>query len=142
MAKILFSLAKLALILLILIPNSGQAQKQGNSGDSIKTWCVAKPSASDEQLIANIEFSCNYVDDQCSILEPGQPCFLPYTLNNHASVAMNLYYQSVGGHNWNCDFNDTGLPTTSDPSSFFAMDIASLLKEIENGAAVQPRIIL
>lgn len=80
-----------------------------------KTWCVAKPSASEAELIADRDFCCsNGVD--CSVINAGGACFNPDTLVNHASVVMNSYYQKMGKNVWNCDFTKSGLITMSDPS--------------------------
>ncbi|XP_047315277.1 glucan endo-1,3-beta-glucosidase-like [Impatiens glandulifera] len=85
----------------------GQAEGQG-------AWCVAKPSSTGEELGENLSFACRYTD--CSIIVDGGSCFFPNTTFNHASVAMNLYYQAHGRHFWNCNFHDSGLITVIDPS--------------------------
>ncbi|KAI3753619.1 hypothetical protein L2E82_25678 [Cichorium intybus] len=79
-----------------------------------KTWCVAKPSSSLATLVENINFACSQVD--CGILQKGGACSTPDNVHNHASVAMNLYYQSKGRNTWNCQFGNSGLVTVSDPS--------------------------
>ncbi|KAJ9153427.1 hypothetical protein P3X46_026868 [Hevea brasiliensis] len=79
-----------------------------------KTWCVAKPSSDQATLLANINYACSQVD--CRILQKGCPCFSPDNLINHASIAMNLYYQSRGRNKWNCDFRNSALIVISDPS--------------------------
>lgn len=80
-----------------------------------KTWCVAKPSSQDKPLLDNIAYVCDQVD--CGILNKGGPCYLPNNYINHASVAMNLYYQAKGRNPWNCDFTKSGLITITDPSN-------------------------
>ncbi|XP_073026077.1 major pollen allergen Ole e 10 [Primulina eburnea] len=79
-----------------------------------KDWCVAKPSSEQVPLSNNIEYACSIVD--CSAIQPGGACYLPNNLFNHASVAMNLYYQSRGRNSWNCVFGGTGLRVITDPS--------------------------
>ncbi|RWW51813.1 hypothetical protein BHE74_00041804 [Ensete ventricosum] len=79
-----------------------------------KTWCVAKPSSDDATLLENINYVCSQVD--CSVLQRGFPCFYPDNLMSHASIAMNLYYQSRGRNPWNCFFNNSALVVTTDPS--------------------------
>ncbi|WOK91534.1 hypothetical protein Cni_G00225 [Canna indica] len=79
-----------------------------------KTWCVAKPSLDEATLAANLNYACSQVD--CSILQRGFACFYPDTLMSHASIAMNLYYQSRGRNFWNCYFKGSGLVVTTDPS--------------------------
>ncbi|OWM88556.1 hypothetical protein CDL15_Pgr002323 [Punica granatum] len=79
-----------------------------------KTWCVAKPSSDQATLLANINYACSQVD--CKVIQKGCPCFYPDNLVNHASIAMNLYYQSKGRNHWNCDFRGSGLTVMTDPS--------------------------
>ncbi|KAL2331253.1 hypothetical protein Fmac_018834 [Flemingia macrophylla] len=79
-----------------------------------KTWCVAKPSSDQATLLANLNYACSQVD--CRILQRGCPCSSPDNLMNHASIAMNLYYQSRGRNHWNCDFRGSGLVVITDPS--------------------------
>ncbi|XP_072959382.1 major pollen allergen Ole e 10-like [Typha angustifolia] len=79
-----------------------------------KTWCVAKPSSDDATLLANLNYACSQVD--CSVLQKGCPCFYPDNLISHASIAMNLYYQSRGRNFWNCYFKNSGLIVLTDPS--------------------------
>lgn len=88
-------------------------------------WCVAKPSASDDELQNNIAYACNYAD--CKVIQQGGSCYEPQKLVNHASVAMNLYYQASGRNYWNCDFNQSGIVAVTDPSMlliiFFSLTI-------------------
>ncbi|XP_020692810.1 major pollen allergen Ole e 10-like [Dendrobium catenatum] len=79
-----------------------------------KTWCVANPSTKEAELQNNIEFVCSKLD--CSLIQIGGLCFVPETKISHASVAMNLYYQSMGRNSWNCHFGGSGLIVSTDPS--------------------------
>ncbi|KAI4366027.1 hypothetical protein MLD38_021956 [Melastoma candidum] len=81
---------------------------------SQKTWCIAKPSSDEATLIKNINFACS--ETSCKDIDIGGRCFLPDTLQNHASVAMNLYYWANGRNTWNCDFKGSRLIVTTDPS--------------------------
>lgn len=84
-----------------------------------KTWCVAKPGTDEATLQANINYVCGRVD--CKDIQEGGPCFTPNTLLNHASYAMNLFYNTLGKAQ-DCDFNNSGLIVVTDPSkslSFF-----------------------
>ncbi|KAF5201956.1 Glucan endo-1,3-beta-D-glucosidase [Thalictrum thalictroides] len=102
------------LFMLILSFNTGGFVKLVN-GDQ-KTWCVAKPSTEDSALQNNIDYVRIQGIDCSSYFErDGCPCFKPNTLINHASVAMNLYYQKNGRNHWNCNFTSSGLITTIDP---------------------------
>ncbi|KAL5772007.1 hypothetical protein ACOSP7_011611 [Xanthoceras sorbifolium] len=79
------------------------------------TWCVAKPGTRDDLLQQNINYACNNVDCSPSTDDDGA-CFNPTTLINHASFAMNLYFQSMGRNSASCDFKQTGLIVMTDPS--------------------------
>ncbi|PWA38211.1 X8 domain-containing protein [Artemisia annua] len=79
-----------------------------------KTWCVAKPSSSQATLQENVNYACSEVD--CKILQKGGACYSPDNLINHASIAMNIYYQCKGRNTWNCHFGESGLITLTDPS--------------------------
>ncbi|CAH8358938.1 unnamed protein product [Eruca vesicaria subsp. sativa] len=46
----------------------------------------------------------------------GGSCYDPNTPLNHASNAMNLYYQAQGRHQQDCYFEGSGLITITDPS--------------------------
>ncbi|XP_055823999.1 glucan endo-1,3-beta-D-glucosidase-like [Solanum dulcamara] len=82
--------------------------------DGQKTWCVAKPSSDETTLNQNLIYACSNVD--CTILKEGCPCFTPTNLMNHASIAMNLFYQSKGRNPWNCHFGNSALVVLTDPS--------------------------
>lgn len=79
-------------------------------------WCVPKVDVSDQALQANIDFVCSSGVD-CKPIQDGGPCFNPNTLRSHAAYAMNTYYQTNGRHDFNCDFAQTGVLTTTDPST-------------------------
>ena len=81
-------------------------------------WCVAKPSATGEELKSNIEYACNVLSN-CNLIQPGGSCSNPDTLINHASVVMNQYYALKGRNTWNCYFNNSGLIVITDPSETF-----------------------
>ncbi|MBA0879716.1 hypothetical protein Goshw_005490, partial [Gossypium schwendimanii] len=95
-----------------------------------KTWCIAKPSSDQATLLTNINYACSKVD--CQIIQKGCPCFNPDYPINHASIAMNLYYQSMGRNVWNCDFKGSGLIVITDPSksvSILVMATAFMLSK-------------
>ncbi|WOK99258.1 major pollen allergen Ole e 10 [Canna indica] len=92
------------------------AQAQGH-----RRWCVAKPSSDDATLTANLNFACSHVD--CGVLRVGGECFFPNSLISHASLAMNIYYQSMGRNYWNCYFNNSALIAETDPSELFTSSV-------------------
>ncbi|KDP26058.1 hypothetical protein JCGZ_21091 [Jatropha curcas] len=105
--------AALLVLLLFLYLTSGENLGMASSSEQ-KTWCVAKPSSDQATLLANINYACSHVD--CRIMQKGCPCSTPDNLMNHASIAMNLYYQFKGRNIWNCDFRNSGLIVLTNPS--------------------------
>ncbi|KAL3520450.1 hypothetical protein ACH5RR_018599 [Cinchona calisaya] len=81
-----------------------------------KLWCTAKPSASDVELEANVNYVCNDQHINCSIIYEVGACHFPYTRINHASVVMNLYYQKMRSHAGDCSFKNSALLVITDPS--------------------------
>ncbi|KAB2043765.1 hypothetical protein ES319_D01G041500v1 [Gossypium barbadense] len=108
MAKVAAALS-LSFLIFSFIPGGTLMMVNGR-----KSWCVAKPSSDQATLLANINFACSQVD--CRVMQKGCPCFSPDNLMNHASIAMNLYYQAKGRNKWNCDFRGSGLVVISNPS--------------------------
>ncbi|XP_059637442.1 glucan endo-1,3-beta-D-glucosidase-like [Cornus florida] len=78
-------------------------------------WCVPKIGASNAQLQANLDYACGQHID-CSPIQPGGACFEPNTLYSHAAYAMNLFYQTAGRNPWNCDFSQTAMLSSNNPS--------------------------
>ncbi|KAL4591319.1 hypothetical protein LXL04_004277 [Taraxacum kok-saghyz] len=79
-------------------------------------FCVAKKGADVSGLEDGLNWACGPGQANCSAIQSGQPCYMPDTIENHASFAYNDYYQrmqSVGG---TCDFSGTAVITTVDPS--------------------------
>ncbi|KAG0471386.1 hypothetical protein HPP92_015932 [Vanilla planifolia] len=74
------------------------------NAQSAKSWCVAKPSTEEVDLQNIINFACSMID--CRLIQNGGLVSTPETNISHASVAMNLYYQSEGRNSWNCHFGD------------------------------------
>ncbi|KAK7374839.1 hypothetical protein VNO80_08282 [Phaseolus coccineus] len=78
-------------------------------------WCVPKADANDAALQANINYVCSQGVD-CKPIEAGGVCYAPNNVKALATYAMNAYYQANGRHDFNCDFSNTGLITTTNPS--------------------------
>ncbi|KFK27709.1 hypothetical protein AALP_AA8G419000, partial [Arabis alpina] len=84
-------------------------------GSSEKRWCVTKSGAETVDLQRNIDYVCGLGLD-CRPIKENGPCFLPNTVKAHSAYAMNLFYQTMGKHEFDCDFDKTGVITTIDPS--------------------------
>jgi hypothetical protein len=75
---------------------------------------VAKPSDNDNRTLdENIKFACAEVD--CRVVLVHCPCFCKdkYLF---ASIVMNLYYQEKGRISINCDFKNSAIVISKDPS--------------------------
>lgn len=81
-----------------------------------RQWCVPKAAADEMMLQENIDFACGQEGVDCAAIRPGGVCYEPDTVQAHAAYAMNLFFQSNGRHAFNCDFGQTGVVTTADPS--------------------------
>ncbi|KAG7535292.1 X8 domain [Arabidopsis thaliana x Arabidopsis arenosa] len=81
-------------------------------------WCIANDKGTDKQLQANIDWVCSDEGGfrDCGAINPGGPCFEPNTVRDHASFAMNLYYQNLGATKAQCNFHNTGVEVYIDPS--------------------------
>ncbi|KAL5839141.1 hypothetical protein ACOSQ3_011845 [Xanthoceras sorbifolium] len=88
-----------------------------NTSPNEKTWCVAKAGTSDDVLQSNIDFACSQPQVDCGPIQSGAPCFLPDDQINHASYAMNSYFQNYGKTPETCDFSGSGIIVTLDPSN-------------------------
>lgn len=97
-------------------------------------WCVPKNGVSDALLQANLDYACSHGID-CGPIQPGGACFDPNTVSSHASYAMNLYYQTMGKNPWNCDFSQTAVLTSTNPSKCSLLPSISFnfLKHKSNG---------
>ncbi|XP_030939949.1 major pollen allergen Ole e 10-like, partial [Quercus lobata] len=114
-------------------PSSSGGVPEGNTTTSTSTWCVPKSDASDEALQANIDYVCSTGVD-CKPIQDGGPCFNPNTVRSHASYAMNAYYQTSGHHQFDCDFNNTGVISYTDPS-YEACTYSFQAKKLESSFA-------
>ncbi|KAJ0035160.1 hypothetical protein Pint_24210 [Pistacia integerrima] len=81
-----------------------------------RNWCIVKPSMSDDQLQRNIDFCCTELPASCKDIEDGGSCYNPTNKVSNASVVMNIYYQIMGKHLHNCNFNNSGILVYDDPS--------------------------
>jgi hypothetical protein len=117
-------------LILILILCAGGNFELVNEQE--KTFCVPKPTASEQEMIANIEYACAHLGDFCSRIKPNGSCFYPDETVNHASVAMNMYYVLNRRTNSSCNFSNSGIISLTDPSKhlFGGINIFLLCKYV------------
>ncbi|KAG4398790.1 hypothetical protein GLYMA_08G112100v4 [Glycine max] len=99
------------LLLLTIITTTKNVLGQGGTA----SWCVARSDASSDALQTALDYACGAGGD-CLPLQPDGLCFLPNTIQAHASYAFNSYYQRRTRAPGSCDFAATATIATSDPS--------------------------
>ncbi|KAL2993846.1 hypothetical protein AAZX31_10G134900 [Glycine max] len=81
-----------------------------------QSWCVAKQGAPDASLQSALDYACGMGGADCSQIQQGGNCYSPVTLQNHASVAFNSYYQKNPAPT-SCDFGGTATLVNTNPST-------------------------
>jgi hypothetical protein len=79
------------------------------------TWCVARSDASTQALQTALDYACASGAD-CTPIQSSGLCFLPNTIQAHASYAFNSYFQRKAMAPGSCDFSGTASASKSDPS--------------------------
>ncbi|XP_077213063.1 O-Glycosyl hydrolases family 17 protein [Tasmannia lanceolata] len=88
----------------------------GVNSSGVGAFCVASTKATDDGLLSGLNWACGPGNANCSAIQPGQPCYSPDTLQNHASYAYNDYYHRTQATGGTCDFGGTAMISSSDPS--------------------------
>ncbi|GAB4851892.1 hypothetical protein Ancab_031291 [Ancistrocladus abbreviatus] len=78
-------------------------------------WCVARSDASDQALQTALDYACSAGADCVPIQSTGL-CYLPNTMQSHASYAFNSFYQRKQLSAGSCDFAGTATIAKTDPS--------------------------
>lgn len=81
-----------------------------------QTYCVAEDDVDSRTLQAALDWACGPGRSNCSEIQPGETCYQPNNVKNHASYAFNNYYQKEGRAAGSCDFKGVATITTTDPS--------------------------
>ncbi|XP_065872956.1 glucan endo-1,3-beta-glucosidase-like [Euphorbia lathyris] len=93
----------------------GGGRGRARAAPAGKKWCVAKVQTTEPQLQASLDWACSHGAD-CKPIQEGGSCFAPNNVREHASYAMNSYFQTHGKSDTSCDFSSTADLTTTDPS--------------------------
>lgn len=81
-----------------------------------QTYCVVMDGVDSKTLQAALDWACGPGRANCSEIQPGEDCYQPNNVKNHASYAFDSYYQKEGRTAGSCDFNGVAMITTTDPS--------------------------
>ncbi|KAK4418777.1 hypothetical protein Salat_2290500 [Sesamum alatum] len=87
-----------------------------SQGNESRSWCIVKPSTSQEKLDDIIQYCCTQSKVDCKVIQAGGSCYRPPNKISDASVVMNIYYHLHGTQNFTCDFKGSGLIVKTDPS--------------------------
>ncbi|TKY59990.1 PLASMODESMATA CALLOSE-BINDING PROTEIN 3 [Spatholobus suberectus] len=98
------------LLLTVIVGTKGVFGQGGGA-----SWCVARSDASNDALQTALDYACGAGAD-CLSLQAEGLCFLPNTIQAHASYAFNSFYQRKARAPGSCDFAGTATIATSDPS--------------------------
>lgn len=79
-------------------------------------WCVARSDASNQALQTALDYACSAGADCTPILSDGL-CYLPNTIQAHASYAFNSYFQRKAMAPGSCDFAGAANIAKTDPST-------------------------
>lgn len=83
--------------------------------DGGSSWCVARSDASDQALQTALDYACGSGAD-CTPIQTAGLCYLPNTLQAHASYAFNSYFQRRARGPGSCEFAGTANIARTDPS--------------------------
>ena len=79
------------------------------------SWCVARSDASDLALQTALDYACGAGSD-CAPIQTTGLCYLPNTLQAHASYAFNSFFQRKSMAPGSCDFGGVANIARTDPS--------------------------
>ncbi|CAA0830279.1 Carbohydrate-binding X8 domain superfamily protein, partial [Striga hermonthica] len=78
-------------------------------------WCVVRSEASEQAVQTALDYACGAGAD-CTPIQPSGLCYLPNTVQAHASYAFNSYFQRSRNSPGSCSFSGTATIATTDPS--------------------------
>ncbi|KAF2304928.1 hypothetical protein GH714_000516 [Hevea brasiliensis] len=76
-----------------------------------QTYCIAMDGVDSRTLQAALDWACGPGRSNCSEIQPGEGCYQPNNVKNHASYAFDSYYQKEGKAPGSCDFKGHGSCT-------------------------------
>ncbi|MCD9639784.1 hypothetical protein HAX54_024505 [Datura stramonium] len=104
----MFIMEVLLIVIVMLLTSSFIVRTKG-------TWCVVRSDASNEALQRGLDYACSHGGD-CAPIQSNGLCYLPNTIQNHASYAFNSFYQRNNMAPQSCQFSGTATFAKTDPS--------------------------
>ncbi|KAL7591042.1 glucan endo-1,3-beta-glucosidase 1 [Lactuca sativa] len=98
-----------------LLHVSGRGEFLANDTTN-QTFCVAMEGVDGKTLQTALDWACGPGRANCSEIQPGETCYSPNNVQNHASYAFDSYYEKEGRSTSSCDFKGVAMITTTDPS--------------------------
>ena len=77
---------------------------------------MVRSDASNQALQTALDYACGSGAD-CSPIQSSGLCFLPNTIQAHASYAFNSYWQKTKRNGGTCNFGGTAMIINADPSN-------------------------
>lgn len=81
-----------------------------------KVWCVAAKGVNKVELAAAISYACNEANMNCTALAPGNECYEPVSVTDHATYVFSTYWARFRSKGATCYFNGLAEQSTKDPS--------------------------
>ncbi|XP_062088327.1 glucan endo-1,3-beta-glucosidase 1 isoform X1 [Humulus lupulus] len=100
-------------VYLLHVSNSGTFLANDTTN---QTYCIAMDEVDSKTLQAALDWACGPGRANCTEIQPGEDCYYPNNVKNHASFAFDSYYQKEGRAAGSCDFKGVATITTTDPS--------------------------
>ncbi|KAF4372555.1 hypothetical protein F8388_027228 [Cannabis sativa] len=100
-------------VYLLHVSNSGTFLANDTTN---QTYCIAMDGVDSKTLQAALDWACGPGRANCTEIQPGDDCYYPNNVKNHASYAFDSYYQKEGRAAGSCDFKGVATITTTDPS--------------------------
>ncbi|KAL8468996.1 hypothetical protein ACS0TY_031990 [Phlomoides rotata] len=88
-----------------------------------RTFCIASDGIDVKTLQTALDWACGPGRANCSEIQPGESCYQPNNVKNHASYAFDSYFQKQGKSTDSCDFKGAAMITTTDPSKSFPLSL-------------------
>ncbi|XP_047319316.1 PLASMODESMATA CALLOSE-BINDING PROTEIN 3-like [Impatiens glandulifera] len=102
---------EVVVVLMLVFIHGGGGEVEAVDG----TWCVVRSDANLQALQTGLDYACGSGAD-CGPIQPSGLCYLPNTVQAHASYAFNSYFQRKSNAPGSCDFSGTATLAKTEPS--------------------------